>query len=74
MAPPDGLVLSATAAGIVRTPLMRVQEPLAGVLNSLLPSAKLVPALEPERLLSCKDLVRTSQCFPLDYLYSRPRK
>ena len=61
---PDGLVLSASAVGIVRTPLMRAQEPLAGILNSLVPSYKLVPALEPERLLSCSDLVRIPRPLP----------
>lgn len=55
---PDGLILSATAAGIVRTPLMRVQEPFAGLLNALVPTYKLLPGLAPERLVSSQELVR----------------
>lgn len=60
---PDGLIVSATAAGIVRTPLMRLQEPVAGILNYFMPTSKMVPALDPERLLSCKELVCTAMSF-----------
>jgi hypothetical protein len=56
---PDGLMLTSTAAGIVRTPLMRLQEPLSGILNYWAPYAKLVPALQPEKLLCNEELVLT---------------
>lgn len=47
---PTGVVLTCTAAGVVKTPLMRVQEPFAALLNSITPNAKLVPRLVPEQL------------------------
>ena len=47
---PAGIVLSCAAAGVVRTPLMRVQEPFAAIMNSVAPNAKLVPGLAPEKI------------------------
>eukprot|EP00892_Ulva_mutabilis_P009489 jgi/Ulvmu1/6912/UM031_0119.1 len=49
---PDGVVLSCAAAGIVRNLVMRVQEPISGLLNIFMPKWQIVPALEPERLCS----------------------
>jgi hypothetical protein len=55
---PAGAVLSCAAAGVVKTPLMRVQEPFAAILNRLAPAAKLVPGLKPEQISVSAEAVR----------------
>jgi hypothetical protein len=55
---PTGVVLSCAAAGVVKTLLMKVQEPFAGLLNRITPNAKLVPALAPEKMCVSDEAVR----------------
>lgn len=61
----DGVVLSCAAAGIVRTFIMRLQEPISGLLNILMPRAAIVHALEPERLCADPELIAVVKEDPL---------
>jgi len=44
----DGLILSAAAMGVEMTPVMKVQSKIGGLLNALVPKAKLVKAVREE--------------------------
>lgn len=61
-----GLELSCAAAGVVKSPLMRVQEPFAALLNRLTPYAKLVPRLAPDSICVSEEAVRFAYLGLLD--------
>jgi hypothetical protein len=47
--PPAGIVLHAAAINVVRTPVMRLQEPFGAILNVFAPGLKLLPKTPPEK-------------------------
>jgi hypothetical protein len=47
--PPAGIALHASAINVVRTPVMRIQEPFAAIVNTFAPGLKLLPKTPPEK-------------------------
>lgn len=57
-----GVILTAAAMGATLTTVMRIQRPLAGLANMLVPNLEIVPTMSPEKF--CRDPEEvSSRCF-----------